>query len=207
MILFNELRMTDDKSRLIIDCHIEGLDIYKDMYIKNIYVDYYGNREVTLPSARCVKVYENADDEGNPVTTVQAVRVNLDLSDAVRKQFIISTFAGGLFYVTVECDGTVPATVSTMPCGYDTSVDYGVIVDWEMLYTLGMRHATTYNFGCGACGDDDFETFVLMWNSIKLAVQSCDFTVMERFWEKFIRAFAVTDTAVTSSVCGCSSKN
>lgn len=200
--------MIDDKTRLVIDCFVEGLEIYKDMYIKNIYVDYYGNREEHLPSAKCIQVYKNEDKDGNPVTTVQAVRVTLDASNAaVGEQFGITSFERGLFYVTVECDGTLPATVSTMSCGYDNTVDYGIIVDWEMLYTLGMRYATSYNFGCRKCKEEDnFETFVLMWNSIKMAVQSCDFSVLERFWAKFVRLFTGSDVPIVSAGCGCSSK-
>ncbi len=200
--------MIDDKTRLVIDCFVEGLEIYKDMYIKNIYVDYYGNREEHLPSAKCIQVYKNEDKDGNPVTTVQAVRVTLDASNAaVEEQFGITSFERGLFYVTVECDGTLPATVSTMSCGYDNTVDYGIIVDWEILYTLGMRYATSYNFGCRKCKEEDnFETFVLMWNSIKMAVQSCDFSVLERFWAKFVRLFTGSDVPIVSAGCGCSSK-
>ena len=208
MVQFSELRMNEDKSKLVVDCFIEGLEIYADMYIKAIYVDYYGNREESLPSAKCIQIYENEDKEGNVDTAVQAVRVSLEASSAdVKEKFGISDFQNGLFYVTVMCDGTLPATVSTMSCGYDNTTDYGIIVDWEMLYTLGMRYATSYNFGCKRCREEEnFETFVLIWNSIKMAVQSCDFSVLERLWGKFVRLFGTSASSAVSTGCGCSSK-
>lgn len=202
MVLFNELRIADDKQSIFVDCYIEGLGIYSDMYIKEIYIDYYKNALTSgVPSDKAIKIYDNTNDQ----TSVNAVRTCLLASDSqVEQNFGISDFDSGMFYVYVYCDGTLPASVSTLPCGYDDTSDTGVIVDWKKMYQIGMQYVSTLSSRCfDKCNDVfGFDNFIFVWNALKLAISTCDYSLAEKIWEKFIRYY--NPSAITgNSGCRC----
>lgn len=202
MVLFNELRIADDKQSLLVECYIEGLGIYSGMYIKEIYVDYYKNALTSgVPSDKAIQIYDNTNTD----TSVNAVRACLLASNSdVETNFGITDFDSGMFYVYVYCDGTLPASVSTLPCGFDDASDIGVIVDWKKMYEIGMQFVSTLS---GVCYDPcknplGFDNFVLVWNALRLAISTCDYSLAEKIWEKFIRYYNPS-TMAGGAGCGC----
>ena len=102
MVIFNELRITEDKTCLIVDCSIEDLEGYRGMYIDSVYVEYYKNvTEDGVPSDKAICLYEKADGD----IGMTALRKTLNASSLDKETFGTDTFAGGLFFVTVFCDG------------------------------------------------------------------------------------------------------
>lgn len=202
MVIFNELRLSSDKSNLIVDCFIEGLAIYNDMWIKSVYIEYYKNALASGdPSENAIQVYNNEDE----ITTIKAVRTCLSYtSSQVADKFGIKTFDDGLFYVIVDCGGTPAADTSTYPCGYDETRTTGVILDWQHIYEYGMQYISQVAHDCAnPCMDmAGLDNFIITWNTLKLAVSTCDFTLVEKVYMKFLR-YAGIGTGYISSGCGC----
>lgn len=202
MVLFNELRITENGDGIDIGCFVEDLEIYSKMYIKRVLLEYYVNALPSgEPSNKAIVLYENAED----IETIRAVNVHIDASDEdVKKNFGISSFSGGIFYAIVECDGTLSASTSSMSCGYDEARDTGVILDWRRLYADGMRHIAGMNLPCGdRCRDEGgFDAFVVTWNALRLAIASCDYRFVERIWTKYLRQLGAGSQAVSGCGCG-----
>jgi hypothetical protein len=200
MVTFKELRISPDGKKLLVNCIVDQMNIYEDMYIKSIYVEYYKNvNTMGVPSDKAICIYENSEDD----VSVKAVKECLEHSNIVVEKFNIESFIGGLFYVYVTCDGVLPAGVSTLPCGYDDNTDVGVILDWKLFYETGMKYIARMAKECYKCDSPlGAENFILLWNALKLAMSTCDYRLIEKYWNKFIR-IAIHDGIIRPSGCGC----
>ena len=202
MIVFNELRLSEDKKNLIVSCGIEDLNIYDGLYIDTVYLEYYKNMQSSgSPSEKAILLY----DHGETGMDEQALQICFDES-LITENFGTTKFEGGVFYVIVRCDGPASAlaNLGTMACGFDNTVDIGVVVDWQMLYAVGMQHIAKLSTSCDFdCADSTgFSSFSILWNAIKLAISTCDYNVLEKLWDKFIR-ISVKNGIRISSGCGC----
>ena len=203
MVVFNELYITDDKGSLVIDCQVKDLEIYDNMYIKSIYLDYYKNSvTVGVPSSKALLVYNNTGDD----TTVRSIRECVDTLDLASVSGIgVSDFDKGLFYVIVTCDGTLDPSAAELCCGADNAVDIGVALDWKMLFEKGMQYVAYLNANChDACKDvSAFGSFVMLWNALKLAIASCDYPQLIWTWEKIVSFYTNNSGISGVSGCGC----
>lgn len=202
MVIFNDLRLSDDKKTLVVDCSIEEITIYSDMYIKSVYLDYYKNVTTPgVPSDKALLIYENTEDD----ETVKNLRKCISEASLV-PAFGTTTFEGGMFYVIITCEGDLPASTSTFYCGADDATDVGLVLDWKMVHETGMQFVAAMNTGCvSVCEDNkDFMSFVLLWNALKLALASCDYTQLATLWDKFKRVYSADSLGAVSG-CGCNS--
>ncbi len=202
MVQFNELGISDDKETLHVRCTVDSLDIYSGMYIKSIYVESYDNSTSTgVPSEKAICIFENT----NSVTTVKSVMVCLHASNPeVKSKLGMDSFNGGLFYVIVECDGTLGAEASSYPCGYDSTTDVGVVLDWLNIYTIGMQYIAELASDCSdKCSDmSGFDNFVVLWNAMKLAISACDYTLVKTLYDKMMRYTNAGGNSIAAG-CGC----
>lgn len=203
MVIFNELRITDDKKALIVDCMVEGLDIYNNMYIESIYLDYYKScSTIGVPSDNAICLFDNTE---NPDTTVKAKRIR-KLVDTLPDTFGTDKFDGGLFYVIVKCNGKLPAEAALFSCGTDDVVDVGIVLDWYSLYKKGMAYISYLASGCNdPCADTaSYQQFIFIWHALNSAIAAKDYHQICKVWEKFIRASIPTTSLNTITTgCGC----
>lgn len=198
MVRFDELRITPDKENLVIECHVEDYDVYSKMYIQTVYLEYYKNRgTVGVPSDKAILLFEN--DREDP-TAVRSFRKRVNL-DALPGNFGTQTFSDGLFYVYVVCDGNLPASVSTMYCGFDVPLDVAVIPDWKALYDRIMPLVARFAMDCSPCEvPANFEHLILLWNAFRFAVDTCDWLQVDRLWDKLM---GTQSDGYVPSGCGC----
>lgn len=196
MITFDDLRISEDKAMLTVQCHVSDYDIYDNMYIKEIYLEYYKNRGVIgVPSNKALKIFDN----GTGDTSVRSASVNVSASSLSGMD--LSSFDKGLFYVYVKCDGTLAPEVAGMSCGYDVTTSIGIVIDWYLFYGFGMNYVSRMARG-GFCDvPADFEHFILLWNALRLAVETSDWVNIEMLWERLIQ----TNVIAVASKCGCGS--
>lgn len=196
MVQFDDLRISSDKQKLYVECRVKDYDAYQNMYIKSIKLEYYKKRgPVGVPGASAITMYSNPSD-----TSIKQVRATLNVT-SLTETFGTDKFEGGLFYVTVECDGTLGASAAQLPCGEDSTIDIGLVLDWEKLYAQGMAGINSMLRGCNPCEvPGNFEHFLLVWNGLKLAMDACDYDLVDKLWGKL--SFGAGD-AVTISGCGC----
>ena len=205
MVTFNELRISDDRGCLIIDFEIERVDVFKNMYVESVYLEYYKNALPTgIPGEKSVLIWNNDNDDN----TIKARRINYRLTDQDASVMGVSTFDNGLFYVIVKCAGEPSYQILNMPCGSDNPYRIGAILDWKAFYTRGMQYVNSLFNGCNPCPDlTGFEHFAVLWNALKMAISTCDWNLVSDLWNKFLLAPA--DVSISggitpkSSGCGC----
>ena len=203
MVIFSDLRINDNKDKIFVDCYIEDLDAYEQMYIKDIYIYYYKNASTVdgtpLDYAKAFKLYD-ATVSG---TGARAVSTTFTLAEMESVQnFGTSNFNGGLFYVMVTCDGTLGDT-SGYAEGADATVDIGIILDWAMLYQKGMSYVSMFGQGNVCNFPQGYDLFLLLWFGLKLALETYDYARIAQLWEKFLRTMAFGGTNVLATGCGC----
>lgn len=204
MVTFNELRIGENGSCIIIDVEITGLDIYKNMYIKSISLDYYADvtdgKSQSLPGSKSYKLYDNQYDDDS----VRRKRISVPESILPLTKFSAEGFEKGLFFVTVVCDGNLPATAMNFACGFDDTVKIGVIADWKSFYSIGMQYVSRLANGCAdpCLKDPGFEDFILQWNALKLAISTCNWPMVASLWDKLMRVHYSNAPAVVGG-CGC----
>lgn len=202
MIVFNELRLSEDKKDLIVGCGIEDLSIYDGLYIDTVYLEYYKNMQSSgSPSEKAILLYDNEKSGINE----QALRICFNES-LIPEDFGTNKFEGGIFYIIIRCDGpsSALANLGTMSCGFDNTVDIGVVIDWQMLYAVGMQYIAKLSTSCDSdCPDSTgFSSFSILWNAIRLAAFTCDYNVLEKLWDKFMRISTKSGIRIASG-CGC----
>ena len=74
MVTFNELRICEDGNYLIVDCEIDNVDVYKDMYIQNIYLEHYKDASALgMPGENAYLLYENKCDDASVKGPILAI--------------------------------------------------------------------------------------------------------------------------------------
>jgi len=201
MVIFNELSIKEDKQSLVIDCSIEGLNIYDNMYIKSVYLDYYKNAESPgVPSSKALVVYDKQEGEEEQ----RALRFCVE-KEQLPSDMGVSDFDKGLFFVTVICDGDLPASAALLACGADDTVDTAIVLDWQRVYEAGMKYISALNDQCfDDCNDlPGFKNFILLWNALRLSVETCDYGQIGRAWERFLRIYTNNPLTFNAGGCGC----
>ena len=205
MVIFNDLRVAEDKSCLVVECEIEDISGYDGLYIDTVHIEYYKN--VTsdgVPSDKAICVFSDDEEQAHART----VRCELKLSDISVDTFGTDKFDGGLFFVTVKCDGTPtnPAELASYGCGADRMVDTGVIVDWETVYRNGMSYVNSLADDCvDKCNPPlGFGNFILYWYALRLAINTCDWPLVRDLWDRFSGSLGgIRSKGSSMSGCGC----
>ena len=198
MVQFDDLRISSDKTKVYVECRVKDYDAYANMYIKSIKLEYYKKRGVAgVPGDGAITMYSNTLDD----TSVKQVRASLTVSALDKATFGTDKFEGGLFYVTVECDGELGANAALLDCGEDSTVDIGLIADWEVLYAGGMKLIRSMLNNCNPCVvPGNLEHFIILWNGFKLAADACDYELVDKLWSRI--SFG-DSSGVRGSGCGC----
>lgn len=209
MVTFNELRIADDRECLIIDVEVERVDIFKNMYIDSIYLEYYKNATPTgVPGEKAVLIWENTNSDKSSTKAVRLYYPKRFKQNDMTKMGV-TTFDNGLFYVIVNLGGDPDySKIAYMPCGTEIPRRIGAILDWKAFYTRGMQYVNSLFNGCNPCPDlTGFEHFAVLWNALKMALSTCDWNLVSDLWDKFLLAPA--DVTVSGSItpkssgCGC----
>lgn len=199
MVTFDDLRMFADKKNILVECHVKEYDAFENIYIKSVKIEYYKNRGLPgVPGNHAITMYENKNDDKN----VKFVRASLSVNALDANKFGTDKFDGGLFYVTVTCAGDIKPTYEVIACGDDDTVDIGIVLDWQMIYSIGMSYVSSMANGCNRCDPpDNFMHFILVWNALKLAIDACDYDSLDSLWASLYNS--ELGRSYVRSGCGC----
>lgn len=207
MVIFNELKFSDDVKDLSINVSIETAS-QSNYYIHAIYLEYYKNRNVSkAPSGKALVVYENPaidpqthEPTGDPDTTVKSWEGTVNESALNMETNGVTQFKDGLFYVIVVCQN-----VDYTHHEDDLVADVDAVLDWNAVYARGMAIVNNALVGCnsGKCAiSDNLEQAILCWHSIELSMAANDADALDRLWSRFVQFSPMTGT-VGSSTCNC----
>lgn len=203
MVLFNELRITEDGKCLVVDCEIEDIVLYSGMYIDSVYIEYYKNASsVSMPSDAAYCIYGDKEEDV-PVKAIKLFMHDYELRDT---EFKTRTFENGLFYVIVNCSGDPSPKIAEFPCDMGKTIEIGAILDWKAVYERGMHYVSMMFKRCGdQCKmPSGFEQFILLWHALRLAIATCDWDIVSQLWKDIIDidAYGMENAKITGCGCG-----
>ena len=190
MIIFDQLRISDDGKRLYINLHVNKADYFDNIFLDSITIMTADKVSETNPDIPTEDYIYKKEFEGK-LKEVDLVLTSNNFNEAYSKADLTSD----LFFVYVKIKG-VPAPCT--PCRLDEEITLGVTFDETMLYQKVMQFTRELNQDCEI--PQNLFDLILLWYGFKAAIETEHYTVAIDFWK---RLFGGKNTTVTSKGCGC----
>lgn len=200
MIVFNELRIDNDKN-LIIDASV--LDITDDpngyIHIDHVYIGVGSNQDIVDLDLTNEGYVTRRDDSTD---YLRGIRIVLDLTDdavQILLDKVGKDLTKFLYYIQVTVDTTNPVVVLS-DCTVNTKIE-GYAYDKCLLMNKVFDYIKSTDDICNNI--DDYANYIVKINGLQLAVESGNFTLANTYWNKF---FANNDNnigLISNTGCGC----
>lgn len=203
MILFDQLRISDDGSKLYINAHVNNADYFKNIYIDSVVVMTADKVSETAPGTPASD-YVYSKTIGDGIKKVDLVLTPADLTrtwetDVNAMSFNKADMSNTLFFVYVKCKG-VPD--SCTPCRLDEETTLGVVFDENILHQKVMDYTKDLVDDCNV--SIGFVDFILLWNAFKAAIETEHYVAAIKFFNMlFGSADNVNSQLNLRKGCGC----
>ena len=180
MISFNELRITSDNRKLIIDVQVRDLPYYSKVYIDSVSIDTQDTYTDNGPSSKPVFTRIISGDNKS---------VRLELSPLE-----LGTTLNNLLFVYVKVKGTPgPDT----PCGMDNLITIGVTFNNCPIYNSMMQYIKEVGKNCVI--PKNFINLFLQYKALEISINTSHYRQAINLFNKFYKNISVTEV----STCGC----
>ena len=185
MVTFQELRITPDGQKLIIDVSVKDLEYYTNVYLDTIQIDTQDTFVESGPSSKVVYTKVIGGD-------TKSVRLELGTGD------LLPTLNDNLFFVYVRTKGT--PSMDT-PCGMDNSITLGTVLNKYPIYSGIMQYVKEVNNDCTM--PKNFIDKYLRFQAFEISVITGHYTEAIKYYNKFIKGIGNTGNTSNSISCGC----
>ena len=202
MIIFDQLRISDDGKRMYINAHVNKADYFNDIYIDSIVIqtaDKVSETNPGLPTSDYIyikKVEENTK-ELNLVLEASDMSRSWE-SDPKAIAFGRGDMSKTLFFVYIKCKGT-PG--SCTPCRLDEETTLGVVFDENVLHQKVMDYTKELVADCSV--PSAFIDFILLWNAFKSAIETEHYIPAIKFFNMMFEEVGKSSRNRTIKICGC----
>ena len=162
MIVFNNIRISQDDKYITIDAEIENNKYYENMYIDSVIIDNQDTFSPNGPSNNPVYIYKayplnsdiyTEDDLANKVTDEDNIPVQDENNNYSRKVHLeltkvdlnLATLEKNIFFIYIIAGG-VPSPDT--PCGYDNNIAVKVLVNTYPIYRNIMNYIKELGNAC-----------------------------------------------------------
>lgn len=219
MIIFDQLRISDDGKSLLINLHVNTADPFASIYLKKLTImtaDKVMEATYTTPTSDYVYQYTFQEDvkEAAFVLTVadfNAAYINnnegepLDPTKPIAQvNFSNTDFSHDLFFVYVECkhSGAIDSCFECLPCSLQEMTTVGVTFDENLLYQKVMDFTKQLASDCTI--PQGFTDFILLWDAFKASVETEHFVPAKKYYNMlFGNGSGFSGNTGTTSRCGC----
>lgn len=215
MVIFDQLRISDDGKSMYIDLHVNKADYFKDIYLDSIYImtgdkAVETNTDPDLVSDANIKAYEEDNNVNNFLYVkkfddnqkeVSLALGSADFSynwetDASKRTFLQSDMPKTLFFVYVVCKGTPDACT---PCNLSKMTTLGVTFDKKQLYQRVMDFTKPLADTCKI--PVAFADFILLWNAFKAAIATGHYIPAVDYWHMLFDSYGGSNTVTKGCSC------
>lgn len=193
MVLFDQLRISDDGKRMYINLHVNKASYFDNIYLDEMVIipaDKVLETSPTIPSEDYIykKVFDDDLKEANIVL----------LPTDFNEHFSKSDFSHDLFFVYVKVKGTPdPCT----PCRLDEEITLGVTFDENLLYHKVMGFTKDFADDCQI--PVGFTDFILMWNAFKASIETEHYIPAIKYWSMLFNYGGKVFSPSSLKPCGC----
>lgn len=202
MIIFDQLRISDDGKRMYINAHVNKADYFNDIYIDSIVIqtaDKVSETNPGLPTSDYVyikKAEENAKELNLVLEASDLSRSWESDPDAIA--FNRGDMSKTLFFVYIKCKG-IPG--SCTPCRLDEETTLGVVFDENVLHQRVMDYTKELVADCSV--PSAFIDFILLWNAFKSAIETEHYIPAIKFFNMMFDEVGKSCQSRTIKICGC----
>lgn len=202
MVLFDQLRLSDDGKRLYIDVHVSKADYFDKIYLDSITImtaDRVSETNPHVPTSDYIyqKVFSDNQKEASLVLTSTDFLKPWE-EGAGKGIFCRSAMMQTLFFVYVKVRG-VPGICT--PCRLDEEVTVGVTFDEKALYQRVMDYTHSLAQDCQI--PVGFTDFILLWNAFKASIETEHYIPAIKYWNMLFGSGHDMITNRTTKGCGC----
>ena len=201
MIIFDQLRISDDGKTLYISAHVNGAKMYNDVYIDSITImtsDKVSETDPGTPTENYIytqKVSGNEKEINIALTSTDFTKLwETDPKAMVFKQ---ADMTKTLFFVYIKAK--ISMISMCPPCGSDNLTTLGVTFYEQALHQKVMSYTKELTQEC--CNIPiGFIDFILLWNAFKASIETEHFISAIKFYNML---FDGTDSTSVAPVKGC----
>lgn len=202
MIIIDQLRISDDGSKLYINAHVNKAKYFDDIYIDSITImtsDKISESSPNTPTSDYVYRQEFDDN----TKEINLVLTTNDLTKAWKEDPKAMIFKQGdmcssLFFVYIKAKGTPDACT---PCTLDEEVTLGVTFWENLLYRKVMEYTRELADECNV--PTGFTDFILLWYAFKASVETEHYTSAIKYFNMLFGDMTAVVTNSFSRGCGC----
>lgn len=212
MVIFDQLRISDDGTTMYVDIHIPEHSYYDDLYLDTItiqtsdavstanpeaptidfiYKDTFGEEQkqasLVINKASFDLAWLNTDSQGEPIDPTQPY---------AKKPFKGSNLSKDLFFVYIGTKGTISPEA---PCGEDDMTTVGVTFDETMFHQLVMYYTRELAQDCNI--PMGFIDLILLWQAFNSAVETEHFIPAIEFYNRIFGK--ERKGMINTKGCGC----
>lgn len=204
MIIFDQLKISDDGRKMYINAHVNKADYFDNAYIDSITIMTSDKVLETAPGTPTSDYIYTKKIEGNEKEISLVLTAN-DFTRTWEKDPKAMPFKQGdmsrtLFFVYIKCkwEGTPGECI---PCTLDEETTLGVTFDENMLYQRVMDYTKDLLDECKV--PIAFMDFILLWNAFKASIETEHYIPAIKF---FNMLFGIVDASGHKGIikgCGC----
>lgn len=210
MIIFDQLRISDNGKRLYINVHVNKAEYFDNIYLDKIVImtaDKVSETSPHLPTQDYIykiEFNENYKEAHLVLTPEDFIKTWEDNPEAMR--FKRSDMSKTLFFVYVKVRG-VPHECT--PCRLDEEITLGVTLDVNMLYQKVMQFTKGISDTCQI--PMGFSDFILLWHAFKAAIETEHYIPAIKYFNMMFEdgTYALNESTVSKQDvvayrgCGC----
>ena len=188
MIIFDQLRISDDGKRLYVNVHVNNADYFQSYYIDQITIvtaDKALETECNAPSSNFIyrEIFSNTKSVDLVLDTGSFIAAHLNWDEEIEHPndfgkpyadiaFGHNNLSQDLFFVFVHCksSGKVNECFPYIPCELQAETTLGVTFDENLLYQRVMGYTKQLADDCTV--PTGFTDFILLWNAFKASVET-----------------------------------
>lgn len=200
MIIYDQLRISDDGTRMYINLHVNKAEYFDNIYLDSLTImtsDRILETNPNEPTEDYIykKVFDGNQKEADLVLTANDFLRTWE-DDPKAMQFRQADMSNTLFFVFVKAKG-VPSECT--PCRLDEEITLGVTFDERILHQRVLGFTKDLVKDCTI--PQGFTDFILLWNAFKSAIETEHYIPAIKFW-KMLFEDGDRITATTKN-CGC----
>ena len=186
MIIFDQLRLSDDGKKLYINLHVNTASYFDNVYLDSITI-------MTADKVSETNPYNPTEDAiyyKEIVGSEKELNIVLPDEDISNWNYTKPNLSNDLFFVYVKTK-TVGVPDPCIPCALDDCYTVGVTFDEALLYQKAMAYTKDLLKDCVI--PTAFTDFILLWNAFKASVETEHFIPAIKYWNML---FGVSDSSI-----------
>ena len=189
MIVFDQLRISDDGKLLYIDAHVNKSSDFDNITLDSIIIqkaEQVSEMDPLTPGSEYIY---------SSTITGDAKELHLCLKATTDFEESFDSLSNMLLFIYITCKGT-PGICT--PCRLDEMTTLGVTFDESLYYQKVMQYTKELVSDCSI--PDNFIDLILLWNGFKAAVETEHYMEAIKYYNKMFRGNTVRFNTLG---CGC----